>query len=429
MDINVEKTEGLERKMTVRVPANDIEREIDARLVKVGRTARLKGFRPGKIPPKVVRQRFGGQVRQEVLSDVINQSYSRAIAQEQLQPAGGPSIEAAPSDSAEHFSYVATFEVYPDFELKGLDGLTIEAPKVDIGDGDVNEMVERLRDQRAEWNPVERKAAPGDRAVITFSGSIDGEPFEGGSGEDVPVELGAGQVLPDLEKALKGTKAGDHKTAKVKFPKDYGAENLAGKKALFEVDVTRIEEKTLPEIDAEFMAAFGVEEGGEEALRSQIRENMERELAERTRADLKQRVLDALLDANSIEVPKTLIHQESHALQRETMRRMGVTETEKAPPVSVFEEAATRRVTIGLLVQELIRSQELTVDPERVEERLKEVAAPFQDPDEVVRIYRGNQELMSQIESNVLEDQVIDWLLDKAKVKDKLTPFAEFMGL
>ncbi len=429
MDVSIEKTGALERKMTVRVPSNDIEREIDTRLTKVGRTARLKGFRPGKIPAKVVRQRFGGQVRQEVLSDVINQSFSRAIAQEQLQPAGGPRIEAAPTDSAEHFSYTATFEVYPEFELKGLEGLSIEVPVVEIADSDVGDMVERLRDQRAEWHPVERKTVDGDRVVIDFKGSIGGEPFEGGSGQDVPVVVGAGQFLPELEKALKGTRAGDTKSAKVKFPKDYAASELAGKKALFKLTVKGVEEKALPEIDAEFLAAFNVQEGGVDALRAQIRENMERELAERSRADLKQRVLDALLAANSIEVPNSLVHQEAHSLQQETMRRMGVTEAEQAPALSVFEATAKRRVTIGLLVQELIRGQELKVDPERVEERLKEVAAPFQDPDEVVRIYRGNRELMAQIEGNVLEDQVIDWLLERADRRDKKQAFAEFMGL
>jgi trigger factor len=429
MDVSVENTGALERKMTVRLPSNDIEREIDARLNKVGRTARMKGFRPGKIPPKVVRQRFGGQVRQEVLSDVINQSFSRAVAQEQLQPASGPNIEAAPADSADHFSYIATFEVYPEIELKGLDGLTIDAPLVTIDDSDVDAMVERLREQRAQYNVVERKAREGDRVVIAFKGSIDGELFEGGSGEDVPVDIGAGQFLPDLEKALKGTSAGEHKTAKVKFPKEYPAEQLAGKKALFELDVDRVEEKSLPEIDDEFLAAFEIEEGGLAALREKIRNNMERELGERVRADLKQKALDALLAANSIDVPRSLIHHECHDLQKEAMRRMGVTEADQAPALSVFEEAARRRVTVGLLVQELIRSQDLKVEPASVEAKLAEIAAPFQDPDEVMRIYRGNRDLMGQLESSVLEDNVIDWLLERAHRIETKQAFAEFMGL
>lgn len=415
--------------MTVRVPTHAIEREVDARLKKMGKTARLKGFRPGKVPAKVVRQRYGGQIRQEVLSDVIRSSFRQAVSEQQLNPAGGPSIEPLSGADAEHFSYRAIFEVYPEFEIGDVAELELELPKVEIGEADVDRMIERLQEQRATWEAVDRTAKDGDRVVVDFSGTIDKEPFEGGQGEEVPIVLGAGQVIADFEKALVGSKAGDEKTAKVKFPRDYGVASLAGKKAQFEIKVHRVEEQILPPVDEEFMEAFGVSEGGIEAFRADVEKNMERELRDRLRLEYKNRALDALHAANLIEVPKALVSQEIQALQAEAMRRLGIDDPAKAPGPENFRAAAEKRVRLGLLVQELIGKHKIELDRHRVDERIEEIASPYEAPQEAAQLYRSNRELMAQIESAVLEEQVVDFVVENAKVSEKQLSFDSFMNV
>ncbi|HEX5418830.1 MAG TPA: trigger factor, partial [Gammaproteobacteria bacterium] len=293
MDISVENPGGLERRLTIRVPSAEIEREVDARLSRVGRTARLKGFRPGKIPAKVVRQHYGGQVRQEVLSDIIRSSYSKAIEQEGLNPAGGAQIEPLAAEVGEQFAFRATFDVFPEIDLAPLETTSIERPAVEVAEADVDAMIEKLREQRAEWQSVERPAEEGERVVVDFVGRIDGEAFEGGSGEEVPIVVGAGQVVEDFDKALYGVAAGDSKSAEVRFPSDYPSEALAGKTAVFDIDVRRVERKVLPEVDDEFAKQFAVADGGVEALRAEVRRNMQRELDERIKAETKRRTFDA----------------------------------------------------------------------------------------------------------------------------------------
>ena len=429
LDVSLEKAKGLERRMTVRVPAAEIEREVDARLVKVGRTARIKGFRPGKIPPKVVRQRYGTQIRQEVLADVIRASFSRAVQQAELNPAGGPAIEPLSGADGGHFSYRATFEVYPEIELKGLDKLGMEKPLVEIGDADVEKMIERLRQQRASWQSVDRKSQARDRVTVDFTGKIDDQTFTGGEGKDVPVVLGAAQVVEDFEAALRGVEKDEEKTAKVKFPKNYGVASIAGKKAVFEIRVKGVEEPVLPEIDAEFLTAFGVTEGGLDALKVEVRKNMQRELDERHRLHMRAQALNALLDGNRIAVPNALVTQEVQNLQAEAMRRMGIQDPAKAPAAEGFRESATRRVQLGLLVQEVIRAHKLELDRGRVDRRIEELSAPYEKPQEAAHLYRSSRELMAQVESAVLEDQVVDFLLVHGKVKDKASTFDEFMGM
>ena len=429
LDVSLETAKGLERRLTVKVPNAEIEREVEARLRKMGKTVRLKGFRPGKVPAKVVRQRYGGQIRQEVLSDVIRSSFSRAVSEQQLNPAGGPAIEPIGSPDDEHFSYRAIFEVYPEVALADVDGLKFEKPAVAIETADVDRMIERLREQRADWQAVERKAAEGDRVIVDFVGTIDKEPFEGGEGKDVPIELGAGQVIADFEKALKGVQAGENKVAKVKFPKDYGVESLAGQKAEFDITVSRVEEQVLPQIDEEFMAAFGVEEGGMEAFRADVEKNMQRELDDRLRAETKNRALNALHDANRIEVPRALVEQEVRQLQADAMRRLGLQDPEKAPAAQNFVAAAEKRVRLGLLVQELISKHKLELDRKRVDERIMELSSPYENPEEAAQLYRSNRELMSQVESAVLEEQVVEFLVEQGKVKEKRMNFEEFMNM
>jgi len=415
--------------MTVRVPSTEIEREISVRLTRVGRTAKIKGFRPGKIPGKIVQQRYGDQVRQEVISDVIRSSYSRALIQEELRPAGGPSIEPVSDESDEQFSFQATFEVYPEVTLNALTTISIEKPQVEISDADTDDMVERLRNQRASWKTVERKSNAGDRVVIDFLGKIGKEPFEGGEGKEVPIVVGEGQVIGDFDKALLGVTADQTKSAKVKFPKDYPVDTLAGKKAVFDLTVHRVEEKELPEIDDEFLSAFGVTEGGIAALKEQLRSNMERELAQRLRADLRNRALDGLLAVNEVEVPNALIDKEISAMQANAMQQMNIEDPEQAPPREGFAEQARRRAALGLLVQELIRENEIELDKTKTNERLQEMVAQYEHPEEAARLYRSDPNLMGQLEAGVLEEQVVDFLLENAKTAEKSIEFKDFMAV
>ena len=430
VDVSVEQAAGLERRLTIRVPSAEIEREVEARLQKVGRTARLKGFRPGKVPHKVVRKHYGAQVRQEVLSDVIRTSYSQAVQKTQLNPAGGPRIEplTGVAENGEDFSFRATFEVFPEIQLADLDKLEIARPRVEITDADVDAMLEKLREQRAEWRTAPRAAAKGDRVVVDFVGRIDGEAFSGGESKEVPIVVGSGQVLEDFDEALVGLSAGETKTATVEFPADYAREDLRGKQAEFEITAHRVEEKVLPEIDDEFAKAFGVEEGGVEKLRVEVRANMQRELDERLKVETKTRAFDALLAANEVETPRALVNEEIRQLQADAMRRLGIQDPAQAPGPEHFEEAARRRVAVGLLVQELIRAHGIELDRARAQRRVDELVAPYENPEEAARLYRTSRELMSQVEASVLEDQVVETLLERAKVTDEPRSFEEFMA-
>jgi len=429
-EVSLETSAGLERRLTVRVPNAEIERAIAARLAQVGKTAKLKGFRPGKVPQKVVRQYYGGQVRDEVMTDVIRTTYSRAIEEKKLNPAGGPRIEplAGPdAAAAEHFTYRATFEVYPEFTLKDLGELAIDVPSVDVEEPDLDAMIEKLRGQRATWAVVERSAAEGDRVTVDFTGTIDGQPFEGGEGKGIGILVGSGQVLKDFDAALRGNKAGDSATATVPFPQDYPTQSLAGKTAQFAIDLKKVEERKLPELDDAFADSFGLA-GGAGALRGEVRNNMERELKERLRAETKARAFDALIGANRIVLPRALVEQEINALQADALRQMGSSDPKDAPARERFEVAAQRRVTIGLLIQELLREHKIKLDQPRVEQRIKELAAPYEKPDEAAQFYRSDRGMMAQVEASVLEDQVVDFLLSRTHCTTKNIGFKDFMG-
>lgn len=431
IEVSIETAAGLERRMTVRLPTAEIEREVDARLAKVGKTARLKGFRPGKVPAKVVRQYYGGQVRDEVLTDLIRASYSRAIAEQKLNPAGGPRIEPLPGpEGGTHFSYRATFEVYPEIALAPLESLSIEVPTVAIADEDVGAMIEKLRVQRATWEAVDRGAAADDRVVIDFTGTVDGEPFQGGQGNEVAIVIGAGQVIEDFDKALVGMEPGEAKTAAVTFPSHYPTASLAGKNAQFDIRVHRVEERRLPELDETFAASFGVGGEGEvlAALRAEVGKNMERELAERLKTEIKTRVFDSLLRANAVAVPRALVEQEVSTLQGDAMRQMGVKDPKQAPARERFAALAERRVTVGLLVQELLARHNIRLDEKRVSQRIEELAAPYEKPDEAAQFYRSNRGMMAQVEATVLEDQVVDFVLARAQTQEQARTFQQFMG-
>ena len=427
MNVTVESTGALERRMRVEVPIERIETEVDTRLKSVGRTAKIKGFRPGKVPAKVVRQHYGKQVRQEVVGEIMQKSYSDAVMQENLRPAGGPRIEGENEDG-KTFSYVATFEVLPEVELKDLDKIKVDKPEVSIGDEDLDDMLMSLRRQRATWEGVDRKSKDGDRVVVDFTGTVDGEEFQGGSGKEIPVVLGQGQMLPDFEKGLKGIKAGDEKTIKVKFPKDYHAEDLAGKTAEFAINTHRVEKEVLPELDDEFAEGFNVTEGGMKQFEKDVRENMEREAKQKVEGDIREQVMDGLIEKNPIDVPHALVHEEMHAMQHQAMERLGIEDHDQAPPMENFKEAGEKRVRLGLLLRQLITDQGITVDQAALRARVEEMCASYENANDMVDMYMNNPQIMQQVEPMVVEQKAIDWLLENGKVKAKKVSFKDYMN-
>jgi len=429
MQVSVEAVDGLERRMRVQVPAEKIEQEVATRLASVGRNAKIQGFRPGKVPAKVIKQRYGGQVRQEVLQEVLQSSYSEAVIQEKLQPAGGPTIEPENLEEGEDLTYTAVFEVYPEFELKGLNKMKISSPEVSIADADVETMIENLRKQKATWQAVERKAADGDQITLDFTGTLDGEAFEGGSAEDFEIVLGEGAMLADFEKNLKGVTAGTEKSFKMKFPKDYHATDLAGKKVEFAINVKQVAESILPDIDEELVKGYGIESGDVEALRADIRANMERESTTKVKSEIKKQLLEALLEQNPVELPGVLVQQESESMQKETMQRMGVEDVAQAPALDSFRETAEKRVRLGLLMSAAIKENELTLDEGRVTAKVDELCEPYENPDEIKSIYLQNQQFLGQIQNMVLEEQVVEWLQEQAEDKPEKMPFSDLMAL
>ena len=428
MQVSVESTGKLERRMRVELPAARIDQEVNSRLKTVGKTAKIAGFRPGKVPAKVVKQRYGAQIREEVVSEIMQKSYTDAVQQENLNPAGGPSIQPDKPEDSNGFAYIATFEVMPEIELKDLDKIKVKKPVVSIGKKDLDAMIEKLRKQKASWEEVDRKSAEGDRVVVYFDGSLDGEAINGGKGTDVPVVLGDGMMLPDFEKALFGVKAGDEKTFKVKFPKDYQAEELQGKKVDFEAKIHRVEKEVLPAVDDDLAAMFEVEEGGIEKFKEDVKDNMRREADAKINGDIREQVIDGLIDTNKIEVPQTLIHQEKHAIQRDAMQRMGIEDPEQAPDIDNFTELAEKRVRLGLLVRQLIIDQKLTIDEEKVRARVEEMCAGYENSEDMVNMYMSNPQIVQQIEPMVLEQQAIDWLAENGKVTDNKVSFTDYMN-
>lgn len=427
MDVTVKSIGALERSMRVELPIEPIEQQVDSRLKSVGRTAKIKGFRPGKVPAKVVKQRFGKQVRKEVLSDVLQKSFSAAVTQEKLRPAGGPKIETE-AENGKTFAFTATFEVMPEFELKNLEKIKIDKPEVTIGDDDIDTMLTSLRKQKATWEVVDRKSGEGDRVVIDFVGKLKGEVFPGSEGKDYQVVIGAGQMLADFEKGLEGMQAGDEKTFKVKFPKDYHAAELAGKKADFMITAHRVEAEILPELNDDFAAMFNIAEGGLKRFKADVRENMQHEADLKVRTNVREQVMQALLEANPLAIPQTLKHQEMHALQREAMQRMGLKDAEHAPPLGDFSAAAEQRVALGLLLRQVISDKGLTTDAAMLRARVEELCAGYENSDEMVNMYLSNPQVMEQIEPMVIEQQAVDWILENGKVKAKKISFGEFMN-
>lgn len=428
MQVSVSTVSGLERRIEVSIPAARVASEIEARFKNLARTARLKGFRPGKAPMPVVRQQFGSQVQSEVVGDLLRDSYAEAVTQQQLKPATDPRIEQVSADPGADMRYVAVIEVFPEFSVNSVSELSIERPTAKIEDKDLEAMIETMRKQRPDFISVDRAATDGDRVTVDFEGRIDGETFQGGTAKDIPFVIGQGRMLKEFEDGTKGSKAGDTKSVTVSFPSDYGSEAVAGKTAIFTVTVQKVEEQKLPELDDAFCAAFGITEGGIEALRKEVLESMERELENAIRGKVRTQVLDKLHDANPIEVPKGMVAETVHGMQIDFARRMGIQDIKQLPASDSLHEPARRRVALGLVVGELIRTQGIKVDRERVNQKLNEAVGMHPNPDELRRQYLQNAEAMRQLESAALEDQLIDWVLSQAKVTDVPSTFSELTG-
>lgn len=414
--------------MEVAVPASRIEKAVDERLRTVSRTARLKGFRPGKAPLKVIRQQFGSQIHREVVSELLQSSFTEAVTERKLNPAGGPRIEPISVGEGQDLKYTAIFEVFPEVTIKGLDSISIERPVANVTDEDVDAMIESLRKQRPNWKAAERGSRTGDRVTIDFTGTIDGTPFDGGKGEDVTIVLGEGRMLPEFEAGLIGRDAGSQASISVRFPDDYHSKAIAGKTAQFGVDVKKVEEPELPPLDEQFCAAYGVAEGGIAKLREEVSENMRRELEQNVRTRLKSQVLERLVAANPIELPAALVESQVREMQLDTARRMGVRDASQIPAREPFVEPARRRVALGLLINEIIKTEKIELDQAKVTARLDDIVSTYKDPQEALQVYRQNREAMQQVEMLVLEDQVVDWLLGRVKTTDQPTNFKAVMN-
>jgi len=432
MQVSVETVQGLERKITVEVPAENIQDAVNERLQSISKTARIKGFRPGKIPYKVVQKRFGPQVRNEVLGDVINNSFRDAVVQEKLRPAGSPQIEPVSDldspDASLPFTYTATFEVYPEFEPRFDSSIKVEKAVVEISDDDVNEMVDNLCKQRTEYVDVDRASVDEDQVVIDFTGSIDGEEFEGGKAESAPLVLGSGAMIPGFEDQLVGVTKGEEKTIKVDFPEQYHASELAGKEASFDITVHAVKEPEVPELDEELVKSFGIEDGKIESLRADIRKNMDRELQQRLDASVKEQVMEGLLELNNIDVPKALIQEEIGRLREQMSGQMPPDADSSQLPDELFEGEANKRVRLGLVIGEIVRQQEIKADAAAVRQEVETMASTYQEPQQVIDYYYGNPQMLQNIEGLILEKAVTDCVLDSATVENKNSTFKETMN-
>ncbi len=428
MQVSVETTQGLERRLTISVPAEQIEKLVKDSLIQEAKTARISGFRPGKVPVSVINKRYGKAIRQDITGRVMQQNFVEAIVAEKLNPAGAPTFTPGETKE-ENFEFVATFEIYPEVELKGLESIEVEKPTAEVKDADVDNMIETLRKQHASYDAVERGAEDGDKVKLNFVGSVDGEEFEGGKADDFELQMGSGRMIPGFEDGILGHKAGDEFEIEVTFPEEYHAENLKGKEAKFAITLNEVLGATLPEVNDEFASLFGIADGGLEALKAEIRKNMNRELEQALKANVKEQVINGLIDANEIELPKALIDGEVNVLRQQAMQRFGG-QTANMPelPAELFTEQAERRVKVGLLLGEVIKTKELKAEDERVQALITSMASAYEDPSEVVAYYNGNEELMQNMRNVALEEQAVEALLESAKVTDKEVEFEDFMN-
>ena len=435
MQVSIQTTSGLERRLTIGVPAERVDSEVRARLKKASGNVRLDGFRPGKVPMRVLKQRFGDGIRQEVLGEVMSQSFSEAVVQENIKPAGQPQIEPKTIEEGKDLEYIATFEVFPDVEVKDFSSVEIEKLTAEVADSDVDNMIDTFRKQQATWEAVERAAANEDQVNIDYAGTKDGEAFEGGSAEASDLVLGSGSMVPGFEDGIVGMKAGEEKVIAVTFPEDYHSEDLKGAAVEFKIKVNSVNEQKLAELNEELFAKYGVSDGGEDKFRTDVKENMARELANAAKAKVKNQVMDGILALYpDMQIPQALAKQEIGVLRGQMMQQFGGMEQnqsldlESLLPDDMFNDQAERRVRLGLVLNEVITAEGIKADADKVKETIEGFAATYEDPQEVINFYYGNQQQLQQVESMVIEDMVVDHILAKAKVSEKASSYDEVLA-
>ena len=430
MQVSVENVSTLERRLKIAVPASQVEQAVNKKINQTARTIKIDGFRVGKVPVNVVKKRYGASIRAEALDDIIRDAYVGALQQTELKIAGFPSIEPISFDEGKDIEFAAIVEVYPEVTVADFAALFVERPTSDVTDADIDSMIANLRRQRATWEESTEAAADQDRLTIDFAGSIDGEAFEGGVAQDFNIALGSKRMIAGFEEQLVGVKVGDELTINVTFPADYQAENLAGKDAQFKINVKKVVKPTLPELNAEFLTAFGVKDGDVEQFRGDVRKNMERELRNAIRAKVKASVFEALVNANALEVPKALVADEITRQREQALKQFGGASAQIKPemlPDDLFADNAKRSVALGLLVSAIIEKNEVKVDADRVRALVDEVAQSYEEPEQVVQWYYSNKEQMAQVQSAVLEDQVVDLILAAAQLSDKAIGYEELL--
>jgi len=427
MQVSVETTSTLERRMTVSVAATRIESEVNKRLQQTARHARVNGFRPGKVPMGIIRQRYGSAARQEVLGDLIGSSLQEALIEQKMQPVSSPSIALEGAEEGKDLQFVATFEVFPELEVKGFEAIKVERLQAEVTEADVDQMLQVLRKQATHFHAAERPAEDGDQLIIDFEGSIDGEAFAGGNGNDFRLVLGSGQMIEGFEAGLLGSSAGDEKTLDLRFPEEYHAKELAGKAVSFKVTVKQVGAPHVPDLDEDFFARFGVKEGGLEAFRDEVRKNMQRELRQSIQTKVKAQVFDGLLANNELEVPKALVAEEGKRLTLQAFQE-ATGNYELKPdnlPEGMFQDEAKRRVSLGLILREAVKQFDLKVDEDRLRARVEEMAAAYQEPAQVVSWYYQNESQLNELRSVVLEEQLVDAVLEKCEVSERAVSYEE----
>lgn len=425
MQVSVENTSALERRMTIAVPAERVENEVNKRLQQTAKRAKIAGFRPGKVPMTVIRQRFEADARQEAFGDLVQASFYEAIVEQKLNPAGSPAVEPKSFEKGKDLEFVAIFEVFPEFTVAGLESIKVERLSAEVADSDLDNMLEVLRKQNTRFEAVERAAQNDDQVNIDFVGKVDGEVFAGGSAKGTLLVLGSGRMIPGFEEGLVGAKAGEERVVNVTFPEDYQNLDLAGKAAEFTITVNSVSAPVLPELNEEFFAQFGIKESTLEGFRAEVRKNMERELRQAIKTKVKNQVMDGLLAANPIEVPKALLENEVNRLRVQAVQQFGGNIKPEQLPVELFEEQAKRRVVLGLIVAEVVKQFELKPDDTKVREMIEEMASAYQEPEQVIAWYYKNDQQLNEVRSVVLEEQVVDTVLQKATVTDKSVSYEE----
>ena len=422
---------SLERRIDMMVQMAEIDKDVEQRLKKMARTVKMPGFRPGKVPFKMVVQQYGAQARSEAIGEAVEKAFGTAVREQNLRVAGYPRIEPKGGDDASRLEFSAVFEVYPEVKLNGIGDKRIERPRIELGEAEVDKTLEVLRKQRTTYAAVERAAEKGDRVTIDFTGKLNGEVFQGGQATDYPVVLGEGRMLPDFENGIAGLKAGESRTFDLTFPADYQVGDLAGKLVSFDVTLKRVEAPQLPPVDADFAKSMGVEDGDVAKMRAEIRSNLDNEVNKRIKARVKDQAMQALLDANPLDVPKALIEQESESMAeaaRQDLANRGVDIKNMPVDATWFSAQAERRVKLGLIIAEVVKENALHAKPEQVRALIDEQAQSYEQPEEVVRWYYSQPQRLAQVEALAIEENVVNWVAANAQVSDMAVNFDELMG-